>query len=424
MNGTPDLERLLTDWMTSAAPSHAPRQTVDDVISTTSTHRPRPTMLALMRTPPMTTPPSALVGSVPVRTAYLLAIVLAAGTLAVATVATGTRFLTRAAEPAAFMDGLIAVDVEGDIAVAEPDGSSLRRLTEGPDNEVSPSFSPNGELLAFWSTPDGANAARLVVMRPDGQERREFEAGPGWLFKTFVIGSPNISWSPDGARIAAVVSGATGTTIGLVDLATGTFTPLDVGAFDVTFVTWSPDGESLAYIGSTMGREVFVIRPDGTGETSVSPVATDAPSYLSVDWSPDSQRVTYSRSDGDGSFAVYSADVASGTETPIASGADAGANYWWPTFSPDGSRLASGGDQDGAAAVFIGLADGSEWDHLAIPRPVTTEDVTWSPDGRSLLVYASDLQSLLVVPIDDPDALVAIPTPGSLGSPSWQRLAR
>jgi Tol biopolymer transport system component len=422
MSGDLDLERLLADWMASAAPSRAPSQAVDDAISTTGQRGPRPTLLALMRTSPMTTRPTTLVGSWPMRAAYLLTILVVAIALAATSILIGARYLAQAADPTG-PNGLIAVDSEGDILIADPDGTHARLLTTGPDIDIQPSFSPDGHRLAYFSTPAEGGAARLILMRPDGSDRREIDAAPGWLFKTAIMGSPNISWSPDATRIATVVAGGTGSTLAVVDVGSGAFEPLEISSFDATFVSWSPDGEWLAYIGRTLGGEVFLIHPDGTEERSVSPTAADGPSYLSVDWSPDSRHVTYSRSnETDDGFDAYAVDLARMEETLLAGDEPGVGNLWWPTYSPVGARLASGGDLAGAAAVYTGRADGTDWSPLAIPSPVTTEDVTWSPDGTSLLVFSHDLASLLLVPIDAPAATVTIATGESLGSPSWQRV--
>ena len=61
----------------------------------------------------------------------------------------------------------------------------------------------------------------------------------------------------------------------------------------------------------------------------------DAASNLSIDWSPVSRILTYTRLEPGGSgHAVYAVDVQTGNETTIAP-APSGSDYWWPTFSPD-----------------------------------------------------------------------------------------
>jgi dipeptidyl aminopeptidase/acylaminoacyl peptidase len=422
MSGFPETERLVSEWMQAAAPSSAPAHAVDEAISTTSRQRPLPRWLSMLRIPPMTTGSRALVGSPTGRLAYLAFLVLAAVALVLAGMAVGGRLLAQEPQLAG-PNGLIAVDAQGDILVARPDGSDPHTITTGPDDDLNVTWSPDGTRLAFFSTPAEGGAARLAIVDPEGGSRVDFGPTPGWLFKTFSIGTPNIVWDPAGSRVATLVSGGSGTTIALVDVETGAFTPLDVGSFDVTFITWSPDGEWLGYVGQTMGREAFVIRPDGSDERSVSPVSAEAASYLSLDWSPDSASLTYTRlDDATGRHALYASDVASGSERLLVLPAP-GREFWWPTYSPDGTRIASGGSEGPSGALFVMDAAGGEPARLAPDPPITTEDVTWSPDGQQLLVFAGDLQSLLIVPVGDPTAAVAIPTGGSLGSPSWQRIA-
>jgi dipeptidyl aminopeptidase/acylaminoacyl peptidase len=419
--GARETERRLTDWMQRSAPGTVPTRVIEAAISTTRRARRRPRWLALLRTPTMTTESRALVGAPVARLAYLSLLVLVALALAAGGIAIGARLMVSAVEPAS-RNGLIAVDAGGDILVAEPDGSEPRRLTTGPDNDSNPTWSRDGRRLAFWSTPEGSTLARLVIVDADGGSRSELLPAEGWLFQTFIIGSSNISWSPDDARIATIVSGVTGTTIALIDAATGAFTTLDIEAFNASFLAWSPDGEWLAYVGRTIGGEAFVIRPDGADERSVSPVSMDGASYLSIDWSPDSRALTYSRvPDGGSAHGLYAVDITSNAESLVAAPAS-GVEYWWPTFSPDGASLASGGSDAEGGAIFVMGSDGDGLRKVATPVPVTTEDVTWSPDGDALLAYTGDIQALLIIPIDDPAAAVRIETGGSTGAPSWQRL--
>ena len=131
--------------------------------------------------------------------------------------------------------------------------------------------------------------------------------------------------------------------------------------------------------------------------------------------------MTYSRkAAADSGYSVYAAEVEPPSETAVQSG-PSGTDYWWPTYSPDGSRIASGGGTAARAAVYVGGADGAGWHPLDIPQPVTTEDVTWSPDGTAILVFANDFQSVLLVPVITA-ARRSVRTGGSVGSPSWQRL--
>jgi TolB protein len=88
-----------------------------------------------------------------------------------------------------------------DIYVMAADGSGLRRLTEGGQQAVDPAWSPDGALIAFvkWReipSLDCLQGAAIYVMAPDGSgQRRLTPYRPMYASPT---------WSPDGQQIAFV----------------------------------------------------------------------------------------------------------------------------------------------------------------------------------------------------------------------------
>lgn len=129
-----------------------------------------------------------------------------------------------------------------------------------------------------------------MIVERDGSNARRLAA-----YDVGVLDPPN--WSPDGTRIAFVLSekirgtGVPGlpmmdhtlATIGLEDVAPVHLTDLGncvcLGVSAPT-TTWSPDGTLLAYTrvipgtprdpGATRAGGVYVMRPDGTGEQLVA----------------------------------------------------------------------------------------------------------------------------------------------------------
>ena len=86
--------------------------------------------------------------------------------------------------------------VQEDLFLTRVDGSQYRRLTDDAFRDRGPSWSPDGQRIAFYS--DRSGAYEHWVIRPDGSGLEQLTRRQG--------GSSNFPvWSPDGTRIAAAV---------------------------------------------------------------------------------------------------------------------------------------------------------------------------------------------------------------------------
>ena len=78
----------------------------------------------------------------------------------------------------------------------DADGSGQMRLTNSPDADRLPAWSPDGTRVAFLSTADLVRVHNDVyTVRPDGSDLRR-------VTNDGLVGS--FDWSPDGRRIAFV----------------------------------------------------------------------------------------------------------------------------------------------------------------------------------------------------------------------------
>ena len=199
-----------------------------------------------------------------------------------------------------------ASSISVELYVSGLDGSNAKRLTTGMTPVYGKSFSPDGQSLVFESAggsvyasdlrlyvirADGTGMVRItnelsrlpdwspdatriaycaadgiVTIRPDGGDRRVLLPLPySWPFTCY---QPR--WSPDGRRIAySTIDGrlwvmnADGS--GAVQILDGT--GYDSGGG----VTWSPDGQWLAFQSTQSGSlNIWVVRPDGTGARNVT----------------------------------------------------------------------------------------------------------------------------------------------------------
>jgi hypothetical protein len=173
------------------------------------------------------------------------------------------------------------------------------------------------------------------------------------------------AWSPDGTRLAFV----RGAEIDVLDVEARAVRRVASGSEPA----WSRDGRRIAWVS---GGDLWTMAADGSGKRRVVPSTRNDTDPL---WTPDGGHLLFA-SDLDGTFDIWTADLATGVLEPLVRLSGDERN---PALAPDGRTIAFSESQGGNVDVYTAALDGSA------PRRLTTApgfegQPTWAPDGSAI----------------------------------------
>ena len=128
-------------------------------------------------------------------------------------------------------------------------------------------------------------------------------------------------WSPDGKQFAAIAAKGSGDNnwfiahLCTIEPISGKTTVILEPGMQIAVPRWSPDGNSIAFIGGLMsdagvvGGEIYSIRPNGGKATNLTPGMNLSAS--GIEWLPSSKLILFTAALGGGS-AIATLDIASG----------------------------------------------------------------------------------------------------------------
>ena len=295
-------------------------------------------------------------------------------------------------------------DGNPEVYVMDADDGNQRRLTNNPAKDWDPSWSPDGQRIAFVSDRDGHPhfvpgwfTYEIYVMDADGGNQRRLTNNPA--------DDRGPSWSPDGKQIVFmsmrdghIIDFAPTYEIYAMDADGGNLQNLTNNPSDDRYPSWSPDGKRIVFVSERPGHfrgkagittEIYVMDVDGGNQQRLT---ENRQTDWFPSWSPDGKRIAFA-SDRKGdfeNFEIYVMDVDGGNQQKLTNNRGDDSS---PSWSPDGERIAFYSRRDGNAEIYVMDVDGGNPQNLT-NNPHADASPAWlnspfsvSPTGKQFTMW-------------------------------------
>lgn len=241
-----------------------------------------------------------------------------------------------------------------DVFIVRDTGKGLTAIIESEEEEASPVWSANGDMLAYLSRfADGTSHIFVTEVDDPNPQRltnEETDEGPPLI-------------SPDGQWIAFTVLDSTGASQGIKLRNLGGVNQVQLTNGPDTHPTWSPDGHSIAFESTRDGDSDIYVVDLGEDLAPGEPrrLTNDPAADYSPAWSPKGEWIAFI-SERDGNPEVYIISIDGTLEERLTLNEAKESSIAWSK----GGRLAFVSDLHGNSDIFVMDSDGTHQQQVTI----------------------------------------------------------